>query len=94
MDITIHPSFLRGDITTTPSKSIAHRLLICAAFADRPTQLHCPQSNRDIDATVDCLNALGADIRRTDSGLIVTPTCRIPKSAILNCCEIDNRSLS
>ena len=87
MDITIHPSFLRGDITIIPSKSIAHRLLICAAFADRPTQLHCPQSNRDIDATVACLNALGADIRRTDSGFIVTPTCRIPKSAILNCCE-------
>ena len=87
MDITIHPSFLRGDITIIPSKSIAHRLLICAAFADRPTQLHCPQSNRDIDATVDCLNALGADICKTDSGFIVTPTCRIPKSAILNCCE-------
>ena len=87
MDITIHPRTLRGDITIIPSKSIAHRLLICAALADRPTQLYCPQSNRDIDATVDCLNALGADIRRTDSGFSVFPAGVIPQSAILNCCE-------
>ena len=87
MDITIHPRLLRGDITVIPSKSIAHRLLICAAFADRPTQLVCPQSNRDIDATVDCLNALGADIRRTDSGFTVIPADIIPQNAVLNCCE-------
>ena len=87
MDITIHPRLLRGDITIIPSKSIAHRLLICAAFADRPTQLYCPQSNRDIDATVDCLNALGADIRRTDSGFSVFPATVIPQTAVLNCCE-------
>ena len=87
MDLTIYPRSLRGDINIIPSKSQAHRLLICAAFADRPTQLYCPQSNRDIDATVDCLNALGADIRRTDSGFSVFPLNTIPKKAVLNCCE-------
>ena len=65
MDLTIQPRSLRGDITIIPSKSQAHRLLICAAFSDGPTDLICPDTNRDIEATCDCLNALGATITRT-----------------------------
>ena len=87
MDITIHPRSLRGAIQITPSKSIAHRLLICAAFADSGTTLICPETNRDIEATVDCLNALGADIHRTDSGYMIGPISVIPETAILNCYE-------
>ena len=87
MDIILQPGKLRGELTVIPSKSQAHRLLICAAFADKETTLLCPETNRDIDATVDCLNALGADIRRTDSGYIVVPIGSVPKEAELNCCE-------
>ena len=87
MDITIQPRLLRGDITVIPSKSQAHRLLICAAFADGPTDLICPDTNRDIEATVDCLNALGASVSRTDSGYLVLPMAAPPESATLNCCE-------
>ena len=42
MDITITPKKLSGQVTAIPSKSQAHRLLICAAFADAPTTLSCP----------------------------------------------------
>ena len=87
MDLTITPRPLKGDITVIPSKSQAHRLLICAAFADAPTDLICPDTNRDIEATVDCLNALGAYISRTDSGYCVFPMGKAPASATLNCCE-------
>ena len=87
MDLTIQPRTLRGDITVIPSKSQAHRLLICAAFADGPTELVCPDTNRDIEATVDCLNALGASITRTDSGYCIFPMDKAPASATLNCCE-------
>ena len=65
MDITIQPQKLSGIIPAMPSKSQAHRLLICAAFADDATSLYCPQTNRDIQATADCLRALGAVITRT-----------------------------
>ena len=34
MDITITPQLLNGNVDIIPSKSQAHRLLICAAFAD------------------------------------------------------------
>lgn len=87
MDITITPRSLRGDITVIPSKSQAHRLLICAAFADRPTQLICSESNQDIEATVACLRALGAEIISTESGYTVFPVQNIPESAVLPCCE-------
>ena len=87
MDLTIQPGSLRGKIHIIPSKSQAHRLLICAAFANNETTLVCPETNRDIEATVDCLNALGADIVRTDSGYSIDPISEIPASGVLNCCE-------
>ena len=87
MDITIQPGVLQGDITVIPSKSQAHRLLICAAFADQKTTLLCPQTNRDIEATADCLRALGAKIEYTGAGYMVEPISETPETAILNCCE-------
>lgn len=85
MDIIIKPTKLRGTITAIPSKSQAHRLLICAAFADRETRLYCPDTNRDIEATADCLRALGADILRDAGGYTVFPIQSIPQSAALPC---------
>ena len=87
MDITIHPRTLRGEIQTIPSKSQAHRLLICAAFANNETTLVCPETNRDIEATVDCLNALSAEIQRTATGYSIKPISVLPEKATLNCCE-------
>ena len=87
MDLTIIPGKLSGTITAIPSKSQAHRLLICAAFSDGPTELICPATNRDIEATCDCLNALGANITRTDTGYFVKPMGTPPETAVLNCCE-------
>lgn len=87
MDITISPRRLRGDLTVIPSKSQAHRLLICAAFSDKPTLLQCAETNWDIEATADCLTALGAKILRTDSGYTVFPVKAVPEQAELHCRE-------
>lgn len=87
MDITIQPGKLCGSIAAIPSKSQAHRLLICAALANNKTTLICPETNRDIEATADCLNALGAEIVRTQTGYSIDPISNIPERAVLNCCE-------
>ena len=87
MDITIRPGKLCGTVSAIPSKSQAHRYLICTAFADGPTTLICPDTNRDIEATVDCLNALGSNIIRTIDGYRIEPIQNVPQSAVLNCCE-------
>lgn len=87
MDITIAPGKLRGILQAIPSKSQAHRLLICAAFSDAETILLCPETNQDIEATVQCLNALGAEITRLTNGYRIIPVSRIPDKAILDCRE-------
>lgn len=85
MDLLIHPRKLKGSLSVIPSKSQAHRYLICAAFADAPTELLCKATNRDMDATMECLNALGADITKRPQGYLVKPIRNIPKKASLPC---------
>lgn len=87
MDIIIHPTKLNGHLKAIPSKSQAHRTLICAAFSDRKTTLICPETNKDIEATAGCLCALGANIQRTETGYVVEPIKALPESADLFCGE-------
>lgn len=87
MDITVYPRLLNGAIQSIPSKSQAHRLLICGALSDRPFHLYCPSVNDDIEATADCLNALGAHIESVEGGYWVEPIGQLPKSASLYCRE-------
>ncbi len=87
MRAVIYPSRLAGEIRAIASKSQAHRLLICAAFADRPTVVECATVSADISATAACLNALGADIRRGDGVFTVSPVRRAPARAVIDCGE-------
>lgn len=87
MDIIIFPGKLQGNIAAIPSKSQAHRLLICAALSDAITEVFCPETNQDIEATVLCLNAIGARISRADYTYVVHPVSEIPRTAVLDCRE-------
>ena len=87
MDITLQPGKLQGTIAAIPSKSVAHRMLICAAFADGPTRIHCAETSADIEATVQCLRALGATIAFTETGYWVEPANQIPPQVDLYCGE-------
>ena len=87
MILQITPTALTGSVKAIASKSVAHRLLICAAFADHPTHIFCEELNRDIEATAACLSALGASIVREDKFYHVTPIQQLPKQAILPCGE-------
>lgn len=83
MNQTVHSAELGGSIAAIPSKSQAHRLLICAALADAPSQVLCSGTSADILATVRCLQGLGADIRKTEDGFAVNPVGNMKKSAKL-----------
>ena len=87
MEKIIHPRLLAGSLRAVPSKSQAHRFLILAAFSDGPTQIFCDVRNRDMDATADCLRALGAGITYEGSRYEVTPISEIPEKAELFCGE-------
>ena len=87
MQITILPSATSGEIKAIASKSVAHRLLICAAFADRPSSIECKETNDDITATVECLCAMGASIKRVNGSYEIEPIKKINKGALLPCNE-------
>ena len=64
MDITIQPKKLSGSITAIPSKSQAHRLLICAGMSQGQSVIRGISQSEDILATLDCLQALGVRYQR------------------------------
>ena len=86
MNVVITPRPLLGTIAAIPSKSQAHRLLICAALAGEPTDLRCAALSRDILATAECLRALGAGIDRIPAGFSIVPGPR-PLRAEADCGE-------
>ena len=91
MDITIQPRLLSGQVAAPPSKSMAHRLLICAAFAKTCSDLICPQINADIAATAEGLNRICHAVVRTDYGYDICPyqcegDCG-PDAVYINCHE-------
>ncbi len=59
MKVNIFPSLAQGNITVPPSKSMAHRLLICAALAKSKSRIEHVELSEDIQATLQCLAALG-----------------------------------
>jgi 3-phosphoshikimate 1-carboxyvinyltransferase len=73
MNINITKPIEGGTVSAIASKSQAHRLLICAALADKESHVVCSERSADIDATVECLSALGAIIRHTNMGFFVRP---------------------
>ena len=62
MIVTIMPSQANGKTDAPPSKSMAHRLLICAGLAEGTSEIQNIDFSEDILATIDCLRALGAEI--------------------------------
>ncbi|MCL2107623.1 MAG: 3-phosphoshikimate 1-carboxyvinyltransferase [Oscillospiraceae bacterium] len=89
MKVKVMPAPLSGSLSAIPSKSQAHRALICAALADRPTRIECGGESDDIAATAECLSALGAGIQRDAWGYLVYPLKKGGKGgqAILRCQE-------
>lgn len=63
MDITIQPGLLKGKVKIPPSKSIAHRAIICAALANGVSTIENIELSDDILVTIKAMTALGACIK-------------------------------
>ena len=64
MKIRIRKGTAHGRVSAPPSKSMAHRVLICAGLADGTSVLQGISDSQDMQATLDCLTALGARWRK------------------------------
>ena len=71
MNITITPGKLSGAVTPPPSKSQAHRLLIAAALARGESVISNVALSQDIEATIRCLEELGAEFTLDGSTITV-----------------------
>lgn len=68
MKIEIIPGAARGAVTAPPSKSEAHRALICGALTNGST-LHGVSDSDDVTATLRCLETLGTSVEK-DGGTV------------------------
>ncbi len=71
MKVKIFPSAPKGEFISPPSKSMAHRMLICAALAKGRSEIKKLAYSRDIEATADCLGALGIKIEKGENSAVL-----------------------
>ena len=87
MELTLPPVRISGTIEAIASKSQAHRLLLCAALADRTTRLTCAELSEDIQATARCLNAMSASVCYAADAFTVRPLAYAEGDLTLDCGE-------
>ncbi len=87
-DIKITPSVLNGTVSMPPSKSAAHRAILCAALAKGVSILNPIALSNDIAATIECVKALGTTVSLDGNTLTVDGrTSFHTKKAELDCGE-------
>ena len=87
MRVTIKPSRAVGTVNAPPSKSMSHRLLICAGMSKGESVIHSLAPSEDVFATIDCLRAMGVEVdfdieKSTARVRGVDFTSAIPKSEL------------
>ena len=89
MKIKIEKGIAHGTVCAPPSKSMAHRLLICAGLSDGECVVHGISESEDMRATMDCLRALGVKCEK-EGDIVRVSGIDIRKAAApgqLNCRE-------
>lgn len=71
------PSSCQGSVTIPPSKSMAHRAIICASLSNGTSILTNVSYSKDIIATIEAMKIIGASIVQKDNTLIITGTNHI-----------------
>ena len=71
MKVKIDKSALSGTVVAPPSKSMAHRMLICAGLSKGTSKVHGIAPSEDILATLDCLKQIGASFTYDGDTVII-----------------------
>ena len=74
MKVTFTPSRLCGTVEAPPSKSMAHRMLICAGLADGVSTVRGISESEDVSATLRSLEALGVSYEKNGTTVTVHGT--------------------
>ena len=84
MDIKIKPSKLSGNVVIPPSKSFAHRALICAALSEGKSIVRNIELSDDIRATLEALEELGAKSKVGKTSKVENMSIEIEGIRIMN----------
>lgn len=87
MVTTVFPCELHGVVSPPPSKSLAHRHLLCAALANGSSTLSPVPEGADCLATLSCLAGLGATYQRQGERLLLRGGGAAPSSPRFFCGE-------
>ena len=85
MKIRITPGKAVGTALVPPSKSMAHRMLICAGLSEGKSVISGISDCEDVQATLDCLRAIGAKCEQVGNTVTVfgvDPQCAIPNGTL------------
>ena len=83
----VNRSDYSGDTIAVPSKSQAHRLLIAAALKKGRTVVRSVGDSDDVNATIRCLNALGASIEKVRNDAVVFGIGKVRAGMLLDAGE-------
>lgn len=72
MNVTIGKGKAHGTIVAPPSKSVAHRMLICGGLANAKSTITGINYSEDVQATLDCLAAIGVQYTHNGDVLEIT----------------------
>ncbi len=87
MDVKIIPQKLKGTVEIPSSKSASHRMLICAGLSNGVSSIKGITMSKDIDATINALVAMGAEINADTEQITVKGITAPQKECTIDCCE-------
>ncbi|GAB6168058.1 3-phosphoshikimate 1-carboxyvinyltransferase [Clostridium carnis] len=90
-NLKLIPSKLNGEVKVPPSKSMAHRALICASLSSGTSVIDNIDYSDDIIATIEGMKSLGAKIEKKDGYVEITglynEAAIIRASRVIDCNE-------
>ncbi len=86
--VRVTPNVLRGSVTIPASKSDCHRAIICATLSRGKSTLSRVTVSKDIEATISCINALGAKTELKGDTLTIDSSHLFSSGkGVFDCCE-------
>ncbi|WP_304960361.1 3-phosphoshikimate 1-carboxyvinyltransferase [Thomasclavelia cocleata] len=91
--VKIIPTKLKGVVQVPPSKSLAHRAIICASLAKGVSRIDNIEYSKDIQATIKAMKSLGTIIEEFENYLIIDGTTTFTKQNSEIDCEESGSTL-
>ena len=87
MKAILHPIKMGGKVNSIPSKSYAHRMLLCAMLSNEEVELFGVTGSKDMEATINCIHALAGEVITKPNKYVIKPVKKERKDIVLDCIE-------